>query len=500
MATQIIQCPAELLQELRVSFGLRRISPDQPPITLAPLMIGEDCCSLLVGVDHVWLTWDRWPSHDDGDVFVLVLTSDPKPHDQFTPRPLPHHMVTPLIDALAEQAGTCLTGHAWMELAAILERAKTMPNDLPLVVMRRAPRSRFERKLVETAWRLQGRWSSVLQPLQRGIAEYGADLLRTNVGSLVDSLSTEGGVVDYLNLSPGEVPGLWRITSDDPAMHHAIATEIEKARRIRNTNWWVASALCPYSIVRRADLSLFYVRELYRAGFAHPGTDYDAPLWRREDFNGCEFPERVPAAGIEAALSRFVGAFDRQLLAGTDPVIRAALAMFHLLRIEPVGRRDRDAALLLFYTLLREAGLPPMPVLLVMHERYWQLANVMVGALERDQPDGLVEIMIDVVRAAHANGVRMADQLARERQTLIDSLGKGGFAAESSGKAVGILLSTALIRIWSSSEFAPPGEAELAPYADHLHKDGLIDVIEIGGRHWWSSPFTRDLAATRASR
>lgn len=499
MATQIIQCPADVLRELRASFGVRHTSPNQLPITLAPLMIGEDCRSLLVGVDHVWLTWDRWPSHDDGAVFVLVLTSDPNPHDQFTPRPLPDHMVTPLIEALAEQAGACLTGHAWMELAAMLEHAKALPNDLPLVVMRRAPRSRFERKLVEAAQNLQTRWSAVLRPLQESIAAYGADLLRTNVGSLVDSLSTEGGVVDQLNLSPGDAPGLWRFASDDPVTHHTIATEIEKAKRMRNTNWWIASALCPYSITPRSGLSSFHVRELYRAGFAHPGTDYDAPLWRREGFKGCEFPVRVPAGGIEGALSRFVAAFDRQLLAGIDPAIRAALAMFHLLRIEPVGRRDRDAALLLFYTLLREAGMPPFPVLLVTHDRYWQLANVMVDALDRDRPDGLVEIMIDVVGAAHAIGIRMADQLSRERQTLMGSLGKGGFTAESSEKAVSILLSTALIRIWSSSEFAPPEAAELAPYADRLHKDGLIDIIEIGGRCWWSSPFTRDLASTRSS-
>jgi hypothetical protein len=283
-------------------------------------------------------------------------------------------------------------------------------------------------------------------------------------------------------------------------MHHAIAKEIDKAKRIRSTNWWVASALCPYTITRRSGLSLFYVRELYRAGFAHPGTDYDAPLWRAEDFNGCEFPERVPAAGIEAALSRFVAAFDRQLLAGIDPVIRAALAMFHLLRIEPVGRRDRDAALLLFYTLLREAGLPPFPVLLAIHERYWELANVMVDALERDVPDGLVEVMIDVVGRAYTIGIGMADQLARERQTLMDSLTNGGFAAESSEKAVSILLSTTLIRIWSSSEFAPPEEAELRPHAEHLHRDCLIDIIEIGRTRWWSSPFARDLAAATNMR
>jgi hypothetical protein len=135
-----------------------------------------------------------------------------------------------------------------------------------------------------------------------------------------------------------------------------------------------------------------------------------------------------------------------------------------------------------------------------MHEHYWLLANVIVDALERDRPDGLVETMIDVVRAAYATGVRMVDQLARERQTLMDSLAKGGFADESSEKAVCILLSTVLIRIWSSSEFAPPEEAELGPHAEHLHKNGLIDIIEIGRTRWWSSPFARDLAAARNTR
>jgi hypothetical protein len=460
MATQIIRCPADLLQELWDGFASRRASSGRPLITLEPLTSGRCCHALMVAVDDIWLTWDHWPSYSN-QVFVLFLTSAPERSDSFAPRPLPDHMVTPVIDALAEQASACLTGHAWMELAALLDHAKAVPNAVPLVAVRRVARSRFEPKLVEAALRLRQRWSAMLQPLQGNIAAYGADLLRSNVGPLVDSLSTEGGVVDQLCLSPGDGSRVWRTASDDPAMYPALDKEVDRARRIRSTSWWVTSALCPYSIAPRSRLSPYLVRELYRCGFAHPGTDYDAPLWRREDFKGCEFSVRVPPNGIEAALSRFTAAFDRRLLAGIDPVVTAALAMFHLLRIQPVGRRDRDAALLLFYILLREAGLPPMPVLLIMHERYWELANVMVGALDRDRPDSLVEIMIDVVSMAHVIGVKMAGKLSRERQAVIDSLGKGGFPADGAEEAVRTLLSTPLIRIWSSPELAPEDDAEL---------------------------------------
>lgn len=497
MATQIIRCPADLLQELWEGHASRPAN-SRSVISLEPLTNDRRCRAIMVAVDDPRLTWDDWPWHGH-QVFVVLLTSDPQPDDRFAPRPLPDDMVAPIIDALAEQTGAYLTGHAWMDLATLLERAKTMPNDLPLAQVRRAPRSRFERKLVEAAVRLQKRWSPELKSLQANIAAYGADLLRSNVGALVDSLSTEGGVVDLMNLETGDRPGLWRIGSKDPGLCQALMKEIDKAKRIRNTGWWVASELCPYSVVPRSPLSSFHVRELYRGGFAHPGTDYDAPLWRREGFKGCEFPVRVPAAGIEAALSRFVAAFDRQLFASIDPIITAALAMFHLCRIEPVGRRDRDAALLLFYTLLREAGLPPMPVLLLGYERYWELANVMVESLDQDRPDGLVEIMIDVVRMAQATGVGMAEQLSRERQTLLGSLRNGGFPTDGAERAVRTLLSTPMVRIWSCPELAPPEEADLRPYADHLHKDDLIDIIEAGHRRWWSSPFARDLASTRSA-
>jgi hypothetical protein len=425
MATQIVHCPPELLQELYSGFALRQSSPDRPLITLEALTSASECRSLMVAVDDCRLTWDRWPAYGD-HIFVLLLTSDPKPDEAFTPRHLPDHMVEPIIDALAEQARSWLTGHAWMELVALLEQAKARPNDLPMVQSRRAPRSRFERKLVETALRLQTQWSSLLMPLQEGLAAYGAELFDSQVGPQVDALSTAGGVADQLSLVPGERPGLWRLASEDPARCQELEREIEMARRIHSTSGWITSALCPYSVASRERLSSFHIRELYRCGFAHPGTDYDAPLWRRKGFKKCEFPVRVPAVGIVAALSRLAAAFDRRLLAGIDPVVTGALGMFHLLRIQPVGRRDRDAALLLFYTLLREAGLAPMPVLLVIHERYWEIANVMVDALDQDRPDGLVEIMIDVVRMALAIGVRMADQLSRERQTLSESLREGG--------------------------------------------------------------------------
>lgn len=496
MATQIIHCPLGLLQDIRSGFAVRQPSPDRPVITLEPLIRESECRVLMVAFNDRWLTWDRWPAHGE-PVFVLLLTSDLAPHESFTPRPLPDHMVRSAVDALAEQAGSWLTGHAWMELVALLERAKTEPNGLPLVEARRAPRSRFERKLVETAMHLQKRWSPLLLPLQADIAAYGTGLFRSNVGPLVESLSTEGRVADQLSLTPGDRPGLWRLASDDPARYQALATEIEKARRMRSTNWWVASALCPYSASPRERLSSFHVRELYRCGFAHPGTDYDAPLWRREDFKGCEFPVRVPAAGIEAALSRFVAAFDRQLLAGISPIIMSALAMFHLLRIQPVGRRDRDAALLLVYTLLREAGLPPLPVLLIIHERYWQLASAMVDALDRDRPDDLAEVMIDVVRTALPLGIRMTNQLSLERHALSESLRSAGFDVYGTERAVSVLLSKPLARVWISPEIAPPEEAELFPHAGHLHEEGLIDIIEINGRRWWSSPLARDLAAWR---
>jgi hypothetical protein len=95
MATQIIWCPADLLQELRVSFGLRRTSPDQLPITLAPMTSGEDCRSLLVGVDDVWLTWDRF-GHTFRGSFGFTIESPVSLNDE-----------PPVIGSVASPPFTC---------------------------------------------------------------------------------------------------------------------------------------------------------------------------------------------------------------------------------------------------------------------------------------------------------------------------------------------------------------------------------------------------------
>jgi hypothetical protein len=87
MATQIIRCPADLLQDLWAGYASQPASPRRRFVTLEPLSKERRCHAIMVAVSDLRLTWDDWPWCGD-QVLVLFLTSDPRLDDPFAPRPL----------------------------------------------------------------------------------------------------------------------------------------------------------------------------------------------------------------------------------------------------------------------------------------------------------------------------------------------------------------------------------------------------------------------------
>jgi hypothetical protein len=500
MATQLIQVPRHLIDALMASSLQERWGSGKaycPQVAFEAMYAGETKRAVAATVPDRALAWDDWPLHGER-VFVLLLTTDLELDRAMQPRPLPDDLLIPVVKATAGAACAAMTGHDALELFSILEAAASQPNALPLAPIPRLPRNRFERRLRAVALCLQHRFSSTLAPLRDEIARYGETLLRSGLGPIIADLSTEGAVADHLALRSDPASGCLRMIQSDPSSVNDLMREVGKARAARKVARWVLEELLPYALYHRRDLSEFHIAELYRHGIADTAPDYNEPLWRSHDLKDTEFPVSVPAIGIEAAVSRLASAFDRRLLGDVDPIVAGVLAQVHLLRISPFGWRDRDAGELLLSVLLRQAGLPPMPLPLVMHRRYPEHTRVLQAALGQGQIDGLVDATISAVKQALVVGRAMIDRLGPERSRLHRALADIELAPSDATDLTTELLSQVLVRHWSSRELVPVGDNSFETEMPHLHAAGLVELVEAGGRKWWSSPVARSLVSSGA--
>lgn len=493
MATQLIHAPQHIIDAF---LSLQRTwFPDldgRPRITFDQVPAGQSDAVAVV-VHDPELSWDHWPLHGS-EVFVLLLTSQRNPDREYLPRVLPDDLLVPLIESVMEGLHGRLEGHDALELYSILDAARDQPNALPLPPLVRRPRNRYERRLRETALILQRRFAPALDDLQEAIVIYGDMLLQTGLGQIIGDLSTEGALADRLSLKPGAAEGCLEPERNDPVSIASLQDEIGQARGVRNAVNWVLEELAPYTLRSRYDLSAFHVAQIYRHAFTDIGPHHQSPLWRRKDPKSTEFPFAVPAVGIEQVMLRFAAAFDQRLLADVHPLIKGVLALHHLLRIAPFGRCDRNVGELLLHVLMRQGGLPPMPLLLVGYRLYWEHAHMIAVAAEQNQCDCLVETMIAAVWDGIMLGWQMAAPLREERRRLLDALEESDMLSEDSAALVSRLLSTVI---------EEPGMAEalrLEPTLDHLHAKGLIDKIVVGGKTCWSSGISRQLAAWQPTK
>ncbi len=490
MATQLIHLPRHLIDAILISdlcegwfapnIGLEEVRPVQSETAVA------------VVVKDPALVFDSWRFHGQA-VFTLLLTSQADPARDFLPRPLPDDLVTPVIRALISATPGSLCGHDVLELTCLLNHALVQPNAVPLPPLCRNPFARYERRLRESALLLQRRFAPVLAELQGEIATYGDTLLRSGLGPAIGNLATEGSLADSFSLKPSTSSGdCLTLHRGDFEYVASILHECEQAKSIRHMTNWMLGELAPYNPRRREVLSAFHITRLYRKGFADLRQDFDAPLWRRNDPRSSEFPISVPAVGVERAMLRFAGAFDMQLLADVDPLVRSALCWWQFIRINPFGQFDRQVAEVLVYVLLRQSGLPPLPLPLVMHRRYWNHALMLEKAFDEDQIEILVETVIDAVSESLSLGRCMIPALDMERACLTAGLADLDASLVDTSAIVSELLSNVLVNQALGSDL---GEAARREYAfGHLHSKGAVDKIVANDRVWWSSETVRIIA------
>lgn len=494
MATQLIRLPRHLmdmLQRAKFRDGWPMTAAEHPLISFDRISEDEPEIIIAVAVHDPMLAWDNWPPHGTS-VSVIALTAADDPRRDLMPRPLPDDLITRTIDAaLPVLCSFVPGGHDALELADILAAARHLPNALLLPPVHRAPRDRFERRLRETALRLQACFATRLDHLHREIATYGDALLRSGLGPAIDSLSTHGAVADWLSLKSDPSTGSLRMLHDDLRSRHDVLEQYRKAVAAYAAVNRVLQDIAPYATQTRWRLSAFHVTELYRVGFA-PGRD--ASIWRRDDPVHSIFPFSVPAIGIEAAMLRFATAFDRRLLSDIDPIIVAALGFFQMMTIAPYGRSDSDIGRLLLQVLMRQAGVSPTPLPLVMYRRYWEHASILDAALQRREPGQLVEATMAAMEEAVSVGGTMIRELGQERALLLAALAEIDTPTTLAADIVSYLQSSVLVPRWEPPEATPLDVTSFEALMSHLDAKGLIDLVAAGGTTWWSSAVSRRLA------
>ncbi len=491
MATQLIRLPRHLMDALLQAdiYHRRPVTAGQHrEVRFEKVEANRQETLIAVTVGDPMMAWDHWPLHGT-DVFVLALTAAREPNPDTMPRPLPDDPVAGTIAAIVPILCSLLQGgHDALELAGLLETARHLPNAIPLAPTPRVPRTRFERRLRETAQQLQRRFADRLTPLHRTITAYGDALLRSGLGPAIDSLSTQGAVADWLSLTPDASVGGLRMAQDDPRSSHDLMLQMRTARAARKAMARILADLVPYAVQTRWRFSHFHVSELYRVGFSQR---LDRSIWRRDNPANSIFPYSVPAIGIEHAMKRFALAFDRQLLADIDPLVVGVLGYFQMMVIGPYGRSDSDVGRLLLQVLLRQAGLPPTPLPLVLNRRYWEHATVLDQALQRNDPGHLLEVIISAMEEAMAAGEVMIATLDQERSGLLTALAGIGVVPRDATDAVMALQSHALVRRWDPPEATPPDITSFEREMRHLHETGMVDLIAAASSTWWSAAVTR---------
>jgi hypothetical protein len=105
-------------------------------------------------------------------------------------------------------------------------------------------------------------------------------------------------------------------------------------------------------------------------------------------------------------------------------------------------------------------------------------------------------MMVEVTHAALQRARSMIIPLGIERRRLTRAAVQGGRSSGSFEAVATAFLSTPLIPFGSVPEEMSTGLSHDEPLALYLHRLGLIDLVDAGGRTWWSLPLARSLLST----
>lgn len=490
MATQLIDCPHDVLSPVATALKSAGLTW---PAALSIAVAGDSSGPHSLEVYVCDRRLSIGPSYMiDEPRLVLLVTSRADRALRRHPTPLPDDLVVAFIDAMATALSTVetLNGHDWLAFGEVLVAAKVASNACPLPDRHRGSETDYEARLCDSAERAQHRLAERLTAFDRRFTALRNDLLRAGMAPVVRSLSLQGALADTLDLAPAASPHCYRLA-------HAR----DSARIVRHlAHAWAAEAALAFRVPamgKRQSFDPADIRVFHAYADPHRPARSAPSGYRTHDIDwACEFPSDVPPAEIPVALDAFCAAFDRALLTGWHPIIRAGLGMYEYLRISPQVEGRRRIADLILTMLADEMGLAIAPFMHSLHRHRQGLDNLLDGTLRMSSPDLLLDHLVTVAEDAIAAGRLMLQRLHPEYQRLLAALLSGGFDVGAAEFMVLDLLSNVLVRTLEIGNVVPPDARSTARMGEHLHCLGMVDRVDFDSRDWWSVPAVRKVASS----
>ncbi|MBK8161384.1 MAG: Fic family protein [Rhodospirillaceae bacterium] len=452
MANQIIACPHSLLAALRANMryqkvegtGILRFNPFGP-------YQSARAYAIQVEDPRLWMSETRsgnWES------FVLLLTAEEQLDPACQPIPLPEDLVLEFLDRVVPELATIadLQGHDLLALAAAVDEARKAANQVPLSRLERPASNSYEENLCAVAALAQAQLGARLARFDGAYTNLRDDAVRQGMMPILRILGTQGAVADSLDLEASGRTAEYAMRDDLDLLrlfrHRRIAAGDCRALDIVLSGGWDHEV--PASRMAKPD----WLRWLFRLAEQRSGRDLSEFYWRNtQDAIGSDIPPAVKVDEISAAVGDFCTAFDRRLMGACHPVIRAALGLFEVTRIQPFPKDNARMARLVFIALLDSMGFWALPLPLALHRQRHALASMLEGSAEIGTPDHLIAFMMTVCEEALAAGKLMLHEAMQERQKLHDALTRAGVPSDRAVCTTLELLANAFVNTRHDTDF-----------------------------------------------
>jgi hypothetical protein len=424
--------------------------------------------------------------------FVLLLTLANIPDPQFRPLPLPDDVAVAVTDRLEAAIAASimdLNGHDRMALAAAFEQARKGETAWP--PHGRKPESDYERHLVEAAIRAQSELQEKLNALDVRHVKLREAAIRTGMLGAVRRLAHNGPVGDGLHLVFSERHGDVAIVLGDMVEELRRATDETAADAATTAQSYVRR-------LRRDDLAGIEVRPFWidkllldvAPDIARQNMDF---LWRSHDESRIvDGDAAVAARELDQAMHEYCKAFDSRLLTRFHPIVRAALAVYEFLRIEPGAEGNEKVAAHVFQGILDADNFFALPLGLVIHREWRNVVDNFAQLRLSGSPEVLAWSIVYFYEMAVELGERIMSAIPSVYAEVRSLLIANGVEADDAGLIAALVVSEAIL---DPQHFLVESGGELVDAAPILQAAGIIERLELDGETHWSPKLARRFAS-----
>lgn len=485
MSKQVIRLSRRFLDALTAFDTLS--SEDRLTFRLRPLPTADASLAVFTSLERFGCATAVSPDLAD---FVLVLTSGEELDSAFRPVPLPGDVAERILaqfHGVITDADSGLSAHDLLELAVAFDAAA----GVTWKTWSRLPGTDYERRIVRFALRSENTLGVSLAVLDQRHAPYREVAIRTGMVTAIRRLATEGPIADTIRFDPEHGPEGETLVAHEKSN---ILRLMEQSERLRTALASGYSRKANRGDYTRLEVTPFWIQELCHDLVTEAVAPCGRFAWRRtheEAFFGAS-PIILPA-DLEPALLAYCQAFDRLLLAEVHPVIRASLAWYEFMRIQPFNHGNDRVGWTIFCALLDTDDYFSLPMSLLLYRHRYGLDDLMEQSVKIDNPAYFVQRLVDICIAAITVGEQMLALIGEEKREMLETLSAAGIDPAIAEDAAAALTSSLLVE--EKDLLLREGFDEFV-IISHLNAAEHILPLKVGERPYWSSQSMQRLVSS----